>query len=139
MGERIKSPLGIGCLAYGVVFIIVILSAGGPAALVRGGLRRPTVCFPAALWLGGTIPGIVVLSQKHYFQWFSSLMAGLGCLALAFLVTAWLITGPFFWIIALLVPPRHLCPHCGKAISPEAAICPHCGTPVETPQPKQVA
>jgi hypothetical protein len=128
MSEKLKSPWAIGCLAYGVVFIIVYLAVGGIAVLLPLPSR---VSWPVIiLWLAGAVPGIVILSQKKYFSWFSRLVGGLGCVALVYVVLSWLVTGPVLWLIGLLVSPRKACPSCAKVIADKATICPHCGSEV---------
>lgn len=144
MLDRIRSPLGIGCLAYGVVAVVVlvvVLPAFGPGkggGLVKRLRPRPILCLPAALWLGGALPGIAILSRKRYLAWFSSIAGGLGCVALLFLGGTWLATGPFFWIIALLLPQRMECPSCTRVISNRATTCPYCSSEVKSVESGQV-
>jgi hypothetical protein len=136
MVDKFKSPWGTGCLVYGVVFVIVFLAVGGIGVLLPlpAKVSRPVIF----LWLAGAVPGIVLLFQKKYFPWFSGLVGGLGCAALFFVVSSWLVTGPFFWFIALLVSPRKECPSCTKAISSKATNCPYCGSEMNPPSPSQV-
>jgi hypothetical protein len=125
MVDKFKKPWGIGSLAYLLFFVIVYLSSGGFVKLLP--LPVEVHWFVIILWIVGAIPGVVLLTQKKYFPWFSSFVGGLGCVALLFVVGAWAVTGPILWLISVLLSPRKECPSCKRVISDEATICPYCG------------
>jgi hypothetical protein len=134
MVDKFKNPWGIASLAYLVVFVIVFFASGGFVKLLP--LPVEVNWFVIILWIVGAIPGVVLLAQKKYFPWFSSVVGGLGCVALLFVVCAWLATGPFLWLISVLLEPRKECPSCKRVISEEAVICAYCGSDAGSSQSK---
>jgi hypothetical protein len=126
MVDKFKNPWGIAWVAYFVFFVIVFLASGGFVKLLP--LPIEVNWFVIILWIGGAIPGVVLLTRKKYFPWFSSFIGGLGCVALLFIVGAWAVTGPILWLISVLLSPRKECPSCKRVILEEAIVCPYCGS-----------
>lgn len=138
-----KDPMSIGCFIYGVILLVGVLVfgiGGGLASGVEGGedlesLLGGASCLLFLSWLGGSVPGIIILFQKRYFTALSGAIGGIGCIAMLLLgvvtiplmLVIWIATGPLIWLVAILLPPRTQCPNCTKIVPRNATKCPHCG------------
>jgi hypothetical protein len=109
-------PWKIGCLLYGLIAPLIMAWLNG----LSGGTMNDamyTVLLMLAVWLSGSVMGVILLAKKEY-------RAGCALLILAG------VTGPLLWLVALFLPARMRCPACREIIAGDATRCSHCATVV---------
>lgn len=130
-----KAKQNRGCLIYGAVlagilFVVLILALASPDSQTLYDVWSALVVTLPLLWVGGAIPGFVILAKKKYLSHVA------GCGFLGWLLVGWwllaivALAGPLLWLIAMNLTPRRICPACKSNIPGDATRCPHCQTDV---------
>jgi hypothetical protein len=79
------------------------------------------------LWLGSGILGCILIFSRPDKLVFEQSFWGTVLTTSSFaLVPVFIIGGPIALVVALLLPPKKLCPYCYKAVRKAETVCTHC-------------